>query len=312
MPKPFLTFQAQIDFLENEKNLLVQDSEYARNKLEQIGYFGLIGGYKQPFKNPTTRKYKDGTRFEDIVALYEFDEELRELFLKYILKIERHIRSLLSYSFTEKYGEQQSEYLNPGNLAVNRKNKKDVDKLISILDKLANRNSDYPYINHQRQTYGNVPLWVLFNGVSFGTLSKFYSFATQDIQCDVAKNYDKVNQKQLGQYLGVITKYRNVCAHGERLYSYQTYNNEIPDTALHNKLGIPQNGTQYTLGKHDLFAVVIAFRYLLPNDEFKRFKASLMRLIQNYLKSTGAMAVETLYQYMGFPSNWSKITTYRK
>ena len=38
--------------------------------LTQIGYFSLIGGYKTPFKKPTTQKYKDGTRFEDIVALY--------------------------------------------------------------------------------------------------------------------------------------------------------------------------------------------------------------------------------------------------
>ena len=54
-----------------------------------------------------------------------------------------------------------------------------------------------------------------------------------------------------------MTKFRNVCAHGERLYSYQT-RNDIPDTALHHKLGIPKNGTQYSMGKHDLFAIVIA------------------------------------------------------
>ena len=90
MPKPFLTFDAQISYLENDKNLVIQDHDYAKTMLKQIGYFSLIGGYKAPFKNTTTRKYKDGTRFEDIVALYFFDENLREFFLKYILKIERH------------------------------------------------------------------------------------------------------------------------------------------------------------------------------------------------------------------------------
>ena len=219
---------------------------------------------------------------------------------------------MLSYAFTDKYGEQQSEYLDTANYVRVKKHAKDVNRLIHTLDKLANCNSDYPYINHQRQTYGNVPLWVLFNGVSFGTLSKFYSFTTYDIQCDVAKNFDKVNERQLRQYLGVITKFRNVCAHGERLYSYQTYNNEIPDTPLHAKLGISQKGAQYVLGKHDLFAVVIAFRYLLPNDDFKRFKASLLRCIQSYLKSLGAMSEKDLFQYMGFPSNWIKISSYRK
>ena len=311
MPKPFLSFEAQIHYLETDKNLRIPDHEYAKTMLKRIGYFSLIGGYKLPFKNPTTQKYQDGTRFEDIVALYHFDENLRELFLKYILKIERHIRALLSYHFTEKYGEQQSEYLNPANYAMSRKNADGINRLVSALGKLANHNSDYPYINHQRQAYGNVPLWVLFNGVTFGSLSKFYGFTTQDIQSKVAKNFDKVNQKQLEQYLSVITKYRNVCAHGERLFSYQT-RNDIPDTALHAKLGIPKNGSQYIMGKHDLFAVVITFRYLLPSEDFTRFKASLTSVIQHYLRSPGAMSDIDSYRYMGFPSNWKKLTAYKK
>ena len=311
MPKPFLSFEAQIHYLETDKNLRIPDHEYAKTMLKRIGYFSLIGGYKLPFKNPTTQKYQDGTRFEDIVALYHFDENLRELFLKYFLKIERHIRALLSYHFTEKYGEQQSEYLNPANYAMSRKNADGINRLVSALGKLANHNSDYPYINHQRQAYGNVPLWVLFNGVTFGSLSKFYGFTTQDIQSKVAKNFDKVNQKQLEQYLSVITKYRNVCAHGERLFSYQT-RNDIPDTALHAKLGIPKNGSQYIMGKHDLFAVVITFRYLLPSEDFTRFKASLTSVIQHYLRSPGAMSDIDLYRYMGFPSNWKKLTAYKK
>jgi len=311
MAKTFLTFQAQISFLEHDKNLLVKDYNFAETMLKQIGYFSLIGGYKIPFKNHTTKKYNDGTRFEDIVALYQFDEDLRELFLKYILKVERHIRSLLSYHFTEKHGESQTMYLNAANYSSNPRHANDIHRLVSTLDKLANCNSDYPYINHQRYVYGNVPLWVLFNGVTFGTLSKFYEYTTQDIQSKVARNFEKVNQKQLEQYLNVMTKFRNVCAHGERLYSYQT-RNDIPDTALHHKLGIPKSGTQYSMGKHDLFAIVIAFRYLLSNDDFIQFKASLTNIIRHYLKSPGALEETVLYKYMGFPANWNKITAYKK
>lgn len=311
MPKPFLSFSDQIDHLENNKNLIIADHDFAQSMLRQLGYFSLIGGYKTPFKNPTTKKYKDGTNFEDIVALYKFDENLRELFLKYILQIERHLRSLLSYYFTEKHGEQQMHYLNSANYTQNPRYAADVARLITTLDKLANRNSDYPYINHQRNTYGNVPLWVLVNGITFGTLSKFYSFTTQDLKVKVSKNFDKVNEKQLEQYLSVITKFRNVCAHNERLYSYQT-RNDIPNTSIHQKLCIPQNGTQYICGKHDLFAVVIAFRYLLPDADFKKFKTSLSRILKHYLESSGAMSETDLYRYMGFPSNWKKISSYRK
>ena len=311
MAKPFLSFEEQINMLEQDKHLVISDRTFAENMLRRIGYFSLIGGYKGPFKNPTTKKYKDGTTFEDIVALYKFDENLRELFLKYILQFERHIRSLLSYYFCEKYGENQSHYLNPICFMNDPRRRNDVIRLIKELDRLANHNTDYPYINHQRVTYGNVPLWVLAGGLSFGTLSKFYAIITPDLRVKISKNFDGVNEKQLEQYLSVMTKFRNVCAHNERLFSYQT-RNDIPDTVLHRKLAIPQKGTQFVYGKRDLFAVVIAFRYLLPDSDFNKFKQRLSRILQHYLDSSAALNVDELYRLMGFPMNWQKITGFKK
>ncbi|MDD6673128.1 MAG: Abi family protein [Eubacteriales bacterium] len=311
MAKPFLSFDDQIKYLEQDKALIINDHNYAKSMLQQIGYFGLISGYKTPFKNPTTQKYRDGVTFDNIVALYKFDENLRELFLKYLLQIERHIRSLLSNHFTEKYGESQAHYLNKSNYENTAKNRADIDRLVDILDNLANRNRDYPYINHQRSKYGNVPLWVLVSCLTFGSLSKFYILSTQDLRAKISKNFDGVNEKQLHQYLTVITKFRNVCAHNERLYSYHT-KDAIPDTALHAKLGISKKGTEYKYGKRDLFALVISFRYLLPNDDFKKFKKSLIKIIKHYLKTSSFLTESELLSMMGFPNNWKRITRYKK
>ena len=118
MPKQFTTYEQQLRVLE-DKGLHIPNREFAEAMLLRIGYFGLICGYKSPFKNPTTNRYMDNVSFEDIVALYSFDNKLRELFLRYLLFIERHIRSLISYSFTEKYGESQLEYLRRANFENN-------------------------------------------------------------------------------------------------------------------------------------------------------------------------------------------------
>ena len=74
MEKRFLTHSEQIDYLIKKKNLTVSNREYAEEMLCRIGYFGLICGYKAPYKDTRTGKYLDGTTFEDIVALYKFDE----------------------------------------------------------------------------------------------------------------------------------------------------------------------------------------------------------------------------------------------
>lgn len=311
MPKPFLSYENQLNKLEQEKALSIPDREYAKNMLQRIGYFSLIGGYKMPFKNPTNGLYYRHVQFDDIVALYVFDENLREIFFKYILQIERHVRSLSAYAFTEKFGESQTAYLSSGNYDTKPAIRSDVNKLIGGLDKLANQNSDYPYINHQRNTYGNVPLWVLMNGITFGTLSKFYLLSTHDIKAKIAKNFPHVNEKQLAQYLTVMTKFRNVCAHNERLFSYKS-KDSIPDTILHSKLMIPKKGNQFLFGKCDLFAIVIAFRYLLPDEEFKAFKQSLNSALIKYHRNSSALSEKKLLEYMGFPENWGKITRYRK
>ncbi|GHU73094.1 hypothetical protein FACS189450_12190 [Spirochaetia bacterium] len=83
--KPFLTYEQQIRKLRDEKGLAIPDEAHAIDILTQIGYFSLINGYKTPFKESATGRYKAGTTFEDIENLYYFDEALRELFFKYLL-----------------------------------------------------------------------------------------------------------------------------------------------------------------------------------------------------------------------------------
>lgn len=115
MTKPFLTYDLQLNKLSNEKKLIITDSERAKQILKSVGYFSLIGGYKTPFINPMTRIYQSGTAFDDIFALYQFDQSLRELVFKYLCQIEQQMRQLISYSFCKVHGEQQSAYLNPAN-----------------------------------------------------------------------------------------------------------------------------------------------------------------------------------------------------
>lgn len=75
-----------------------------------------------------------------------------------------------------------------------------------------------------------------------------------------------------------------MCAHGERLYSFRI-RETIPDTPLHDKLKIVKKKGQFVSGKSDLFAVVIALRYLIGNEDFKKFKRDLLRLINDTLKA---------------------------
>lgn len=310
MTKPFLTYEQQLDKLITEKHLIINHIDFARQKLCDIGYFTLINGYKLPFRDPMTRIYFPNTTFEDIFALYQFDNLLRELIFRYLYLIEKKMCNLISYAFCARYGELQQEYLSPENYNYIKKNQQGIHKLIRILDRLANSNTDYEYLIHQRKAYNNVPLWVSVNALTFGQLSKMYSFLPFQLQSNVSRNFIHVNEKGLEQYLRSLVLYRNVCAHNERLFSHKIYS-DIPDTPLHKKLNLLRAGTQFTMGKRDLFSVVIAFRYLLPQNDFAIFKDKLSKLIDKYLKNSSYIHEEQLLLIMGFPSNWKDISRYK-
>lgn len=309
MEKKFLTYQQQIDKLKYEKELTINDEAYALHILEHISYYSLIGGYKQPFKHKPSGKYIYGVTFEEIVSFYHFDEELRTLFLKYILHVERHLGSLLSYYFCEKYGEKEETYLTTDHFNVSEKNLASIEQLIKTFKKII-FNSHYNYVKHYRNKYHNVPLWVTVHALTFGNLSTFYQYMEDDLKAKISKHFSTCSEKELHQFITVVAKFRNACAHGERLYNFQT-KESIPNTVLHKKLCIPKKNNQYQLGKNDLFACFIALRYLLGDDEFESLKEHLLHLIAYTLQQCPHIAKNQLLKEMGFPDNWTTICNYK-
>ncbi|MBQ4536543.1 MAG: Abi family protein [Lachnospiraceae bacterium] len=310
MAQIFMTYAQQLQKLQNDKGLIIPHPSESQKILEEISYYSLIGGYKKLFLHPSSKKYKYGVTFDEIVAFYHFDEQLRSLFLKYILQVERHIKSMISYHFCDKYGESQSEYLNPNNFDYSQQQKQ-VTRLISSLNKTISLPSNYRYITHHARKYNNIPLWVATNAMTMGQISAFYQYMTNDLQVKVSKVYPNYTEKQLHQFITVIAKYRNVCAHGERLYNFRT-TDMIPDTLLHAKLSIPKKKNLYIYGKNDLFAVVISLRYLIRDDEFRILKKSLSLLIKQVLSKCPHLTKSQILNEMGFPDNWDKIVRYKK
>lgn len=225
MSKPFITYEEQVKKLVSEKNLIIKDWDYAIDSLKNFSYYALIGGYKHPFIDIHTRKYINNTCFEDIVRLYEFDEELRVIFFKYICHIERKMRSAISYYFCQKHGECQDEYLSDANYSSLPKHQKGIKKLIKMLDIIVNKNKDHQYLVYQRNKYHNVPLWVVMNTLTFGQISKMFEFLPQNMQ-GLLSRADFVEFKR---------KLLNVLEH----YEKQSLNLEL--SVLLEYMGFPKN-----------------------------------------------------------------------
>ena len=99
--KDFKLVTEQVDLLKS-RGMLFEDEQDAICKLLSDNYYNIINGYKDLFLDTTNNQevFKTGTTFNEIYALYEFDNQLKNIFLEYILKIENILRTQVAYHFS--------------------------------------------------------------------------------------------------------------------------------------------------------------------------------------------------------------------
>jgi len=95
------------------KNVKVINKADALEKIEKYTYYSIINSYKTIFKN-SNDNYKDNVTFDEIYALYNFDKNIKYLFLKCSLEIEMQIKALMANQISKIYGIK--EYLKESNL----------------------------------------------------------------------------------------------------------------------------------------------------------------------------------------------------
>lgn len=92
--KSYKSYRQQLNILRSRGMVIGKGSQGSRvmRILERENYYNVINGYKELFlasKATATadEAYKTGTTFDEVYALYNFDRELRNIYLKYLLRI---------------------------------------------------------------------------------------------------------------------------------------------------------------------------------------------------------------------------------
>lgn len=311
--KTFKTYSQQLDALADDKGLIVKDRNAAIDTIRRISYFALISGYKVPFRTEGSDRYHDGVTFDDIVAQYEFDTALSGLLLSSILACERHLKAAYGYHFAQKFGEQESAYLDPHNYDWNdEENRSGIRTLISLL-KGHVRNEDEPhgYIEHYSSRYQNVPIWVLMHTVTFGELARMYMYAREDLLSVLCTEFPSMKARNISHVLGFLMRVRNNCAHTEPLYTLRT-KEYLPVMGLHESLGlVEQDGDRHRCksGQNDPFGALIALRYFLSTKRFHHLVERVGQEMDKLFAGDRWIKKEQLLDLMGFPANWQDVAT---
>lgn len=285
--KEYKNNEELIDYLIS-KNVIVNDRQLALKNIEKYSYYSIINGYKAVFKDENSN-YNANTSFEEIFALYEFDKNIKAIFLKYTLEIEVIIKSLMSNTLAEEYGVE--DYLKLENFDDNA-NEELVNVFIEKIEKEIDDNYiKHPAIKHYKDTYNFVPPFVLTKILTFGAISKYYSLLKQSDRQKISK-YFKLSDKLLRQILINLTMVRNISAHSDRLFNYR---NKYDISFKNIEKGY--NRKEYLC---NLYMIIKSMKVLLDEEKYQEFENLLNREIEKLKEKLIVVDINDILRIMGY------------
>ena len=271
------------------KGVTIKNRKFTLDAIEKYTYYSIVNTYKEVFKN--NDKYLNNVTFEEIYALYDFDKNLKSIFLKYTLEIEQVVKSLIANTVSEKYGIKN--YLEYDCFDQNI-DKDSIDKILLNIDEEIGKNyGKHAAINHYKDTYGFITPFVLVKIMTMGEISRYYGLLKQEDRQNVSKHF-KISDKLLKQILLNITLVRNFSAHNNRLYTF------------HSKFFISFKAIDKTYNTFDrstnLYMIMKCMERLLDNDKSKQFINQVNNEIDELNKKLNVIKIENILSIMGFPS----------
>ncbi len=303
--KEFKTIDEQIDILK-KKGLIIEDNDMAYKILLKENYF-FLNGYRHLFMNsPTDRTFISGATFSELYAVFKFDRYSRNIFFKNLLIIENRLKSVISYQLSKKYGYKEKDYLNLRNFTQDPEKKRRVKDVIDKMRRQIRINtSRHNATMHYLKNYGYIPLWILVKVLSFGMVCELFSILKDEDKLEVSSVFD-ITVENLESFLPILSNYRNLCAHEDIVFDHKT-ERKIPDTEYHKKLNIFKMDDEYIYGKDDVFALVIIFKFLLEDSEFRLMLKEFEYELEKLDGKVDSIPVEKILDTMGVPKNYMEI-----
>lgn len=199
--------------------LSVPDEEKAFEVLSDIGFYRL-GFYMFPFernypvKTGRDHSFKSGISMETVLRLYYFDFELRHILLKYISRIEIHMRTTIVNYMSAKHHNNDTWFVD--------------DKIVSsgycnTFDDIYNRVRLSPYVkwHHHNHSCKYAPAWKTLEFMTIGEILDLYdAISNVSSRLDISRVHGIRSIGTFDNYLTAVRRIRNRCAHGGVLFDY--------------------------------------------------------------------------------------------
>lgn len=300
------------------RNIVIDNKEFAVHALENFSYYGIINGYKNTFlQEPGSDNFIPGTKFEELYTLHIIDTTLNNIIFKYIIFLERALKSRLSYIVSQNYGvytdpydklcTSEDDYLCKS-FYTNSTGKR-MNILINLKEHISESGRN-PIMIHYLRTKNHIPAWILTTNIPYGLTIQWYSIlksADKKAICNTFISQGLLTEDQTKEFVkkafDITKEYRNKIAHGNRTFSILS----LPQLPKEQLLTLTFNAiseTEYNnkMGQNDTMAVLLALMVML-NDSYLLFNlqtelTSLFKPYEHILFNQ-----KTVFEVFNFPNN---------
>lgn len=237
--KPHKSYDEQLAILVS-RGLVNSDMAAAIKNLKRIGYY-RFSAYTYPFREFNLEildsrgrpQRKDtffpGSKFEDAVAVYDYDESLRTALNMGLQQIEVGMRVQIGHTLGKRdpLGHEQCRGLDleecevvPGGDAAGETV---FEKWIKRYDDLAKKARQEDYVLHFMLKYdAEFPIWVATEFMDFGSLTRLYSLLVPEDRKNISRRLGIRDSSLLHSWLKALNVLRNDCAHHNRVWNRVT------------------------------------------------------------------------------------------
>jgi abortive infection bacteriophage resistance protein len=299
-----LSISEQLAKLES-RGLCIDDKSYVEHHLNTIGFYRL-SAYFIPFEDPangdTNHAFTPGTKFDDVLALYHFDRNLRLLLLEALEAIEIAARSTWSNTLTLATADAHA-YMDARHFKAPRQHLTQLSHVASQL-----HDSHELFVQHYHNKYRTPflpPTWAMTETLSFGALSKWYANTeNNEVKKAVADLLGIPSVELTDKALATLTLVRNTCAHHSRLWNRQ-FTKQIPHIKQLRKWLVVREQTTAT-GETQRQPDRRLYNYLVLITHMLRHARLNIDWTNRLIAHISALN-DTQQIDMGFPESWREM-----
>lgn len=292
-----------IEYLSTEKEM--QISEENQLDLQNIGYYHAYKGYRY-IRQPTKRIAFQS--FEELLAIYHFDADLKALFYPHIMFIETALKNRVlsgvtqladSGNFTIIYNQLLNSHKDfPDNT---NQFKTHMKKRMELRDRFYQvQTNAYKNENRIAQHYLNydkaLPIWAIFELISLGEFGNFVQCLNKSCRASISselgiRSCDDSNSLLLQRLIFAIKDLRNAIAHDDIIFDTRFCKGKIDfqvGTVIKNCFSIDAPTFQTIT---DYLILICYLLHLLGADSQK-----IINLVTEYSKLTEKLRTQIPFE----------------